>query len=159
MAELIVALDEVQKHTKTPFRIPETISYTDFHELQMLHKLFTTGRALWPDRRFTMGVRRDRLAEFLDTVGEGGALHVRFDGLGFVDGEHRIDTGPVQLDAPHMRLINREELEAATSGNADLQAEWECADETSIQSAAPPIPSKRLESITEAKRSPSCDCR
>lgn len=98
----------------------------------MLRDLFTSGRAQWPDRRFTMGVRRERLTEFLDAVGDGGALRVRFDGLGFVYSEHRIDTGPVQLYAPHMRLTNRDELEAATNGNADLHAEWECADGTGI---------------------------
>ena len=53
-------------------------------------------------------------------------------GLGFIYGEHRIDTGPIQLDAPHLRPIDRDELEAATSGNADPQAEWECADGTGI---------------------------
>jgi hypothetical protein len=99
----------------------------------MLRELFTTGRAQWPDRHFTMGVRRDRLTEFLDTVGDGGALLARFDdGLGFVYGEHRIHTGPVQLYAPHMRLTNRDELEAETGGKTDIQAEWECADGSGI---------------------------
>lgn len=33
IAELIIALDDIQRHTNKPFPIPETISHTDFFEL------------------------------------------------------------------------------------------------------------------------------
>lgn len=52
--------------------------------------------------------------------------------MGFVYGEHRIYTGPVQLYAPHMQLTNRDELEASTGGTTDLQAQWKCADGAGI---------------------------
>jgi hypothetical protein len=47
-------------------------------------------------------------------------------------GHIALTRGLYNSNAPHMRLINRDQLEAATSGNADLQAEWECADGTGI---------------------------
>jgi hypothetical protein len=51
-----------------------------------------------------MGVRSDRLQEFLKIVCNGGALLLRADEFVFVYGENRITTGPVQLYAPHTRL-------------------------------------------------------
>ncbi|WP_027342061.1 hypothetical protein [Hamadaea tsunoensis] len=131
VAQLIVALNIIQKHTNVHFAVPAELTHADIRMASAVAQLLEVGEAVLVERTYWVGVKPDHVADFLAEIStrmidDKLAIYaIRPEQSFEVVGQH-VDVGRTSIYGGKVCLVNRRELEAYQAGNPPPRAQFTC---------------------------------
>ncbi|WP_410814913.1 HNH endonuclease [Micromonospora sp. 067-2] len=126
--ELIAALDRIQAHTGQRFPVPDEITAAERADLLLAARLLEGQAITLTDDVLTITIKPEAIDAFLlgQHKDQPGELRMLGAGYSVTCGTHRMELGPVAIQAPHVVLINIDEMRVAARTKAPVKARYQC---------------------------------